>query len=385
MHTFSSYIILSCLFALAVPAILTSSSFHDSTLSHRRIYIIFTQAASVVLSLRLAGGDSARYSDLYFLCSVRDTRLVASFWDPFSHFLCYFCSVSQTYRPFLFLQFYVPFASLFVLPLCIRKANFCLTTSFYRYYPLVCSLTVVLGYFTSPVRQATASALIAFGLLSCSPLLLCFSFLFHWSAPLMCLMYFLITYDFAGQFGMLFKRFTVRPSLFYLIASILILVLILSQFSDVLLRLSSYASLLFQAIGNFSLAGGLGSISSFKFLLILFSIPVLLYVIHRLDIPSRHRSYIIVSFALYPFSELARLSLPAVIILSYYLASGLTAIPIRPQKFLVLPIIVAIYFKSANAFNVDAIGSQSGWIESTYFRGYNNAYDLDKFYGDHGY
>jgi hypothetical protein len=180
--------------------------------------------------------------------------------------------------------------------------------------------------------------------------------------------------------GSLYKRLAVNHLFIYLNVFLIVFVLALSCAPYLLFRLNSYASNFFIAAQNFSLASGFGSLSFFKVMLIFSSIPLYIYIVSRLRMPPKHRIFIIASIALYPFAELARFSLPALILFSYYLSSHLKAIPLRPTRFLIFAIIVAIYYKSINAFTVDSTNFQSGWIENTYFRGYNNAYDLDKFY-----
>ena len=196
--TYSSSIFLFSLLILFLPIYLVRYPTHKSFDNVSRIswsrrvlfpYILFTQLSIILLSLRQAGGDSARYADLYFFCSNSDFRLLAGFWDFISLSFCLLSGLFSNHSFFLFLHFYTSLSALFLVPVLTTSYRQHFNVNFYKFFPALCAFSLVLGYFTSPMRHAGASALVAFAIYLKSRRIFFASFLLHWSSLISIIIY----------------------------------------------------------------------------------------------------------------------------------------------------------------------------------------------------
>ena len=384
--TISSVIILSALALLLLPMLGIYIPLKGKSPRFQLVttYLLTTQFSSLILSLRLAGGDTARYSDLYYLCSQHNFLLLQSFIDVISYGLCYLASVLQLHQLSLATHCYIAFNCLFIPPIASRKLRQICSNNFYRYFPALSALFLVLGYFMSPMRQAAASALIAYAFLARSRSLAVCSLGLHWSSIFILPIYYIIARlpGYKQQLSNLYALRLKKSIVVYIVTTILAFLVVGFLIPDSLTKLTRYFEKFISIAQNFDVnSGKLASISLSKFLvLVAVALIGFFFVATRNTIPLFFKSMIIFSLLIYPFSELARISLPGVIIMLYFLACHRLYVSEPMLKSLYGLILLLVLWKNTQAINLDYANKQAGWLNPKEFRGYANAYEIRDFY-----
>jgi len=382
--TTSSILILFCFVILGVPGLLASET--RSEKSTRKIYFICTTSASIILSLRLAGADSTRYLDVYELCAQGNLQSSLSFVDALTPLLCNL-SVHTKYAPIsAFIHFFLALIALYLPPLVDKKISAQCSKAFYMYFPLFTSITVLLGYFLSPHRQAAGCILILYWFFSKHKIYLLMAVLFHWSSIFtLAIMIPFFDMKYQDSFNILLKKTILSRYLLnwlYFFLSFMCIMLFTNQekFLDIFDRIGRYSSMFISYLyGQTSTAQEFGSIfGGFKSIIIVFAALLFAIYVKRAEIKGQIKLYLIGSLALYQFGTIGRIALPAILYITYYLSCNPPSI--KPKMLFSALMIVLSLMKAYPTIKQGQVEAVMGWLHPTTARDYYNAYELHYLY-----